>query len=68
MKRQHGNLSVSLHQRTFHFAWCNQTVVDYTCVKCQAIVLDGTCIHCQRAQEKKAQRLREFLAKRAEEN
>lgn len=67
MNRQIGPLSISLRQRTFHFAWCNQTVQDFTCTKCQAIVLEGVCVHCQRAKEKKAARLAEFLAKKANE-
>lgn len=63
-----GKLIVKLEQRTFHFIWCNRTETDQVCRSCRAIVTGDTCVHCERIAQHKAERLRKFLASRAEEN
>ena len=62
-----GTLQVSLRERTFHFNWCHRSETDYVCMQCGTIAVDGICRHCAEVHAKKQERLRVFLAQRANE-
>jgi len=55
-----------MRKRSFYYAWCGRTEVDYVCEQCCTIVLDTNkgCQHCSETEAKAKERLARFLAER----
>jgi transcription initiation factor IIE alpha subunit len=45
-------------KRTFHYAWCNRTEVDYVCQRCGTIVVEGECLHCTNKAQRQFEKLK----------